>query len=348
MMKFFTGNAQFYCGVDLHAKVMYLCILDSAGRIVLHKNLLAKPDPFRDAIEPFRPDLVVGAECVFLWYWLADLCAAEGIPFVLGHALYMKAIHGGKAKNDRIDSEKIARILRGGTFPLAYVYPPEMRATRDLLRRRTYLVRRRAEAMTHIQNTNTQYNRPPFTKRINRASNRIGITERFDDPSVRKNIKIDVDLLDQYDRAIRELELYLVRHAKADDAPTYHRLQTVTGIGKILGLILMYEIHDIGRFPRVQDFVSYCRLIKCDKESAGKKYGYSGKKIGNAHLKWAFSEATCLLMGESEEARTFVDRRTKKHGKGKAMSILSARLARTVYVMLKRKEPFNPRMFFAH
>jgi transposase len=85
------------------------------------------------------------AECMFAWYWVADLCAQENLPFVLGHALYMNAIHGGKAKNDRIDAGKTARLLRGGTFRLAYVFPKGMREARGLLRRRTYLVRRRNE-----------------------------------------------------------------------------------------------------------------------------------------------------------------------------------------------------------
>ena len=92
--------------------------------------------------------------------WLADLCAREQIRFVLGHALYMKAIHGGKAKNDRIDAHKIATLLRGGMLPEAYVYPPEMRATRDLLRRRLHLVRKRGELLAHIQNTEQLLNRP--------------------------------------------------------------------------------------------------------------------------------------------------------------------------------------------
>jgi len=64
---------------------------------------------------------------LFCWYWLADLCAREQIAFILGHALYMKAIHGGKAKNDKIDAGKIARLLRGGALPQAYVYPAGMR-----------------------------------------------------------------------------------------------------------------------------------------------------------------------------------------------------------------------------
>src|SRR5262245_41734445 len=140
-MRFYPGQHRFYCGIDLHARSMYLCILDQAGAIVYHQNLAAEPAPFLKAIAPFREsssDLVVCCECLFAWYWLADLCAAEKIPFVLGHALYLKAIHGGKTKNDKLDAEKLARLLRGGNLPMAYVYPKGLRETRDLLRRRTY------------------------------------------------------------------------------------------------------------------------------------------------------------------------------------------------------------------
>jgi hypothetical protein len=134
---------------------MYLCILDDQGRVVYGKNLAARADTFLAAAEPFRDGLVVAVECLFCWYWLADLCAKEQIAFVLGNALYMKAIHGGKSKNDQIDAGKIAWLLRGGTLPQAYVYPAGMRETRDLLRRRQYLVHKRAEAIAHIQNTNS-------------------------------------------------------------------------------------------------------------------------------------------------------------------------------------------------
>ena len=118
-MKFYTQTHPFYCGIDLHARSMYLCILDALGTIVLHRNLPTNPERFLKTIAPFRDGLVVAAECIFTWYWLADLCARERIAFVLGHALYMKAIHGSKAKNDKIDSYKIATLLRGGTLALA-------------------------------------------------------------------------------------------------------------------------------------------------------------------------------------------------------------------------------------
>ena len=157
-MRFYLERHQFYCGIDLHAKKMFVCVLDEYGTVVLHRNIKTDPEILKRVLQPFRDGLVIGVECMFSWYWLADWCREEKIPFVLGHALYMKAIHGGKAKNDRIDSEKIARLLRGGNFPLAYVYPKEMRGTRDLLRRRTFFVRRRAELLAHVQNTLCQYN----------------------------------------------------------------------------------------------------------------------------------------------------------------------------------------------
>ena len=230
------------------------------------------------------------------------LCAREGIPFVLGHALYMKAIHDGKAKNDKIDSQKIAVLLRGGMLPQAYVYPAKMRATRDLLRRRMHLMRKRAELLAHVQNTNSQYNLPEIGKKIAYKANRTGVAARFPDPAVQKSVVVDLAMIDYYDRLLTDLELYIVQTAKQHDANTLYRLQTVPGIGKMLSLVLLYEIHDIHRFPRVQDFVSYCRLVKCAKESAGKRYGTSGKKIGNAYLKWAFSEAAVLFLHNNEQA----------------------------------------------
>ena len=122
-MKFYTQNPMHYCGIDLHARSMYLCILNQDGKILAHRNTPTAPEHFLKVVAPYREDLVVAVECIFTWYWLADLCQREGIRFVLGHALYMKAIHGGKAKNDKIDSHRIAVLLRGGTLAQAYVYP---------------------------------------------------------------------------------------------------------------------------------------------------------------------------------------------------------------------------------
>ena len=168
-MNFYNKQHKYYCGIDLHAKSMYLCILDKEGSVMLHRNIRCAENYFLKVIAPYREDLVVSAECVFSWYWLADLCAREEIPFVLGHALYMKAIHGGKAKNDKIDSKKIAALTRGGMLPTSYVYPREMRSARDLMRRRTHFVRMRAELVTHIQICRIQYNLPELKKPLDFA-----------------------------------------------------------------------------------------------------------------------------------------------------------------------------------
>jgi transposase len=307
-MRFYTQPHQFYCGIDLHARTMYVCILKQDGEMLVHRNMKASPATFLKAVAPYRDDLVVAVECMFTWYWLADLCAQEGIPFVLGHALYMQAIHGGKAKNDKIDAHKIAVLLRGGMLPQAYVYPAEMRATRDLLRRRMHLMRKRAELLAHIQNTNSQYNLPEIGKKIAYKAKRDGVAERFPDPAVQKSMEVDLALIGYYDQLLSDVELHIVKAAKQHDAQTLYLLQTVPGIGKILSLVLLYEIHDIQRFPRVQDFLSYCRLVKCVKESAGKRYGTSGTKIGNAHLKWAFSEAAVLFLRDNLAGQKYLAR----------------------------------------
>ncbi len=344
-MRFYTGTHKYYCGIDLHARTMYVCILDSDGEVVVHANMPSAPAAFLRTVAPYREDLVVGAECTLSWYWLADLCVQEEIPFVLGHALYMRAIHGAKAKNDKIDSRKIAGLLRGGMMPSAYVYPSTMRATRDLLRRRLHFVRLRGELLAHIQMTHHQYNRPSPGKRIASAAHRVGLTEGFSDASVVKSIEADLSLIERYDQLIAGLELDLVRSARVHDPQSFARLKTIPGVGNVLGLTILYEIHQIDRFPRVQEFASYCRLVKCQHESAGKVLGTGGSKIGNAHLKWAFSEAAVLFLAKCPDGKRLLARFQRQHGKAKALSILAHRLGRAVYFMLSRKEVFDRERF---
>ncbi|HXH08656.1 MAG TPA: IS110 family transposase [Alphaproteobacteria bacterium] len=345
-MRFYTQQHQFYCGIDLHARTMSVCMVNRDGEVLLHRNMKAAPEPFLQAIAPYREDLVVCVVCIFTWYGLADLCAQEGIPFVLGHALYMKAIHGGKAKNDRIDAHKIAVLLRGGMIPQAYVYPAEMRATRDLLRRRMHLMRHRAGLLAHIQNTHSQYNLPQIGKTLAYQANREGVAERFPEPAVQKSIAVDLTLLGSYDRLLTALELDIVNTAKAYAPQTFSRLRSIPGVGKILALVLLYDIHDIRRFPRVQEFVSYCRLVKCAKESAGKRYGTSGAQIGNASRKWAFSEAAVLFLRNNPAGPKYLARLAKKHGTGNALTVLAHKLGRAVYDMLKRETAFDMDKFF--
>jgi hypothetical protein len=158
----------------------------------------AGPEPFLKTIAPYRTDLVVCVEGLLTWYGLADLCAREGMPFVLGHALSMKAIHGGKAKHDTLEAQTIAVLLRGGMLPQADVDPAEMRATRDLLRRRVHLTRQRAELLTYVQQTNWQDNLPELGQKIADKANRHGVAARCPDPAVHKRVAVDLALSDCY------------------------------------------------------------------------------------------------------------------------------------------------------
>jgi transposase len=347
-MRFYTKRHEYYCGVDLHARNLYICVLDREGEILVHRNMKSRPEAFLAAIAPYRLDLVVCAECVFTWYWLADLCSQEKIPFVLGHALYMKAIHGAKTKNDRIDAQKIAVLLRGGMLPQAYVYPAAMRSTRDLLRRRLHLVRLRAQLLTHIRNTHYQVNLAEPLGRLTPKANRDGVAERFQDESVRKSVDVDLTLLEYYDGVIGDLVRYIVQTAKKHDPNSLSFLQSMPGIGKILALTILYEIHDIHRFPRVQDFVSYARLVQCAKESGGKRTGTSGRKMGNAYLKWAFSEAAVLFLARNLSGQKFLKKLERRHGKGKALSVLAHKIGRATYFMMKRGTRFDHERFITH
>jgi transposase len=225
------------------------------------------------------------------------------MAFVLGHALSMKAIHGGKAKNDKIDAHESAVLLRGGRFPLASVYPAAMRATRDLLRRRGHLGHQRAELFAHSQNTNRQYKLPAIDKQLAYKANRAGVADHFPDPSGRKTIELAVSLIDHSDKLLGEVELYLTRSAKPPDGQTFARLPSIPGVGQILALVLRSESQDIPRFPRVQDFVSSCRLVKWAKESNHKRLGASGKKIGNVPVRWAFAAAAALFLGHNHRGK---------------------------------------------
>jgi transposase len=320
-----------YCGIDRHARRMYVCILRQDGESLRHRNMHTSPELFLQALAPSREELVVCVACLFPWYWLAARCAREAMPFVLGHALDMTAIHGGTAKNDKRDAQTSAVLLRGGLWPPAEGYPAAMRAPRDLLRRRRPLVRKRAELLTHVQHTNRQYNVPERGKDLAYQTNRPGVAERCADPAVQKSVEVDLALIDYYDQLRRALEWAIVQTAKPQDATTLYWLQPVPGIGTILRLVLLYESHAIPRFPRGQDFVSSCRVVQCAQASAGKRYGPAGAKIGTASLQGAFSAAAVRLLRNNPGGHKSLARLEHQHGKGKALTVLAHTLARAIY-----------------
>ena len=229
-------------------------------------------------------------------------------------------------------------------FPTAYVYPRQWRGARDLMRRRMRLMRQRAELIAHIHNTLSQYNLPPNTDNLRYAQHREKLRDVFPDVSVQKSIDLDLKRIDFYDEQLSQIEWYLKQTAKSVDKTTIIRLKSINGIGDILSLVILYEIHTIERFERVQDFVSYCRLVKCKRESAGKS---GGAKIGNAYLRWAFGDAAVLFLRGNPAAQKWLAKKTQKHNKAKALTILAHKLGRAVFYMLKRQTLFDQEKFLA-
>ena len=347
-MRFYKNQHQFYIGIDLHARNMYVCVINNLGEKVFHKNMTCSVDNLEIITNTFGNDIVIGVECIFTWYWIADFCAERNINFALGHALYMAAIYKGKTKSDKIDSEKIANMLRGGFFPLAYAYPKENRAVRDLLRRRLYYVRQKAELSVHLQNTNHQYNinEPLIASKIATKKYRDTIGEKFSNPAIVDMVDADLYLYDQYHLIISKIEKQIDELVKLQLPQEFKILQTIPGFGFVIPLTILYEIGDISRFKNVGHFLSYARLVKCTHNSADKKASGGHNKIGNVHLKWAFSEAAVMILSGNPEAQKWHERLVSRYGKAKAMSIIAQKLGRTVFYMLKRKEQFDAIKFY--
>jgi transposase len=255
-MKYYTSTTEFNCGIDLHARQMYVCVMDRQGKKLVHTNVKNNDfNFFLKLIEPYKHDLTVCCECMFGWYWLADACQAANLTFVLAHALYVHMIHGGKNKNDRIDSEKLAHLLRSNLIPPAYVYPADKRPLRALLRQRLFFVWSRAELLARIHSHQLAHNRiPPKQTRRTRQPWEEQLLAAEEHPLRKVALQNDLAMIKHFDQQIFQLEEELQRLTKKVACREYALLQTVPGIGENLGLTILYEIGDIQRFPPLKTF----------------------------------------------------------------------------------------------
>jgi transposase len=345
-MKYYTSTTEYNCGIDLHARQMYVCVMDRQGKKLVHTNVKNNDfNFFLKLVEPYKHDLTVCCECMFGWYWLADACQAAALTFVLAHALYVKAIHGGKNKNDRIDSEKLTHLLRSNLIPPAYVYPADKRPLRALLRQRLFFVWSRAQLLARIHSHQLAHNRiPPKQTRSNRDPWEVALLKAEENPVRQIALKNDIAMIRHFDRQLIQLEEELKRLTQKTASRDYALIQTTAGIGENLGLTILYEIGDITRFPTVKNFLSYCRLVKGTVASAGKIKGLRGAKLGNPYLRWAFGEAAVIAKRDHHILGPLSQRlEARMNGnKFKANTVVAIKLARAVYFMLKNKTVFDP------
>jgi transposase len=276
-------------------------------------------------------------------------CAKHTIPFFLGHALSMKLIHGGKTKNDLIDAKVMADLLRTGFFPLAYPYPERMRATRDLLRRRHHFVQQRAEALRHIKILLYQqgYTDLPAVHNFDAARIRETFSRYKLPDDAAYSLKNDLDTIEYLDTLTGKLEWRIEKNAQGHDNHALALLKSVKGLGTILSLSLLYEIHTIERFSSPQRFSSYSRVVKMERSSHGKRLASKNNKIGNPYLRWVFGQLAISAQRFYPEVKDYTQKLIRKYGNAKAYTLLVHKFTVAVYYMLKNKQAFKVRQFIA-
>jgi transposase len=332
-----------YCGIDLHSNNNVPVVIDENDKILFQKRLPNNLDTVVRALEPFKDNLVCTAvESTFNWYWLVDGLDDAGFDTCLVNPAAVKQYEGLKRTDDEYDAYWLAHLMRLDILPTGYIYPKEDRSLRDLLRRRTQLVKHCTTHVLSIQNQiwrNTgERLQSEFIKKLD------GSVKVFDDPNLQLSIECNWKAMTHLTHQIRKIERSVLQQAKL--RPEYERLLSVDGIGKILAFTIMLETGDIGRFKSVGNYASYCRCVDSLKTSNGKKKGTGNRKNGNKHLSWAFVEAANFCRRYNEKARRFHQRKLAKTNKFVAIKALAHKLSRACYFILRDQVDFDENKLF--
>lgn len=333
----------FYCGIDLHAKKSQMCIIDRKGKKVKEENLDNDLTLILQFLKPYGKDVHIAIESTINWYWIVDGLMEAGYDVKLAHTLGLHMIPGAKVKTDRRDAFKLAKLLRMGEIPAAYIYPKEKRPLRDLLRRRAGLVQQRSECYSSLRVQFMKYN-------LNTMSGN-GVKQLlppdFDIMPIPQEVKdyclMVLQRIELLSNQIEVLETYL-KNVTLED-PKFKLLLTLPGVMYVLGLTIYYEIGDIGRFDSVRQFASYCRLVPGISQSSDKVKRGKGSNQGNHYLKWAFTQAAHLAVRYYPTLRKFRDKHANRR-KGKAAimiatCILAHKIANATFHMMKEGVPFD-------
>jgi transposase len=333
-----------YCGIDLHSNNHVVVVIDQEDRRLVEKRLPNSLARTTELLAPYREDLAgIAVESTFNWYWLADGLMDQGYRLHLVNTAAVRQYEGLKHTDDRFDAFHLAHLLRLGILPTGYIYPKERRAVRDLMRRRSGLVRLAARQLVSVQSQIWR----DTGERI--SSNRIRCAG-FAPPPAAPLLMLPLTAALRVYHALREeievLEAAALAAVRLE--PAFEVLTTIKGVGPVLALTIMLETGDIRRFPSVGDYASYCRLVKAEKLSNGKRKADANRKCGNKYLSWAYSEAAHFAVRWEPEARRYLERKQAKTNGIVAIRALAHKLARASYYMLKEQRPFEPQRLFSH
>jgi len=334
-----------YAGIDLHANNNYLAVIDETDELVEAKRLPNDIGSVCRRLEPYRSSLTgIAVESTFNWYWLVDGLEESGHTVHLVNTLAAQQYQGLKYTDDKTDARWLAHMLRLGILPTGWIYPKKKRAVRDLLRRRSQLVRQRTASRLGLRNV---LERTTCRRLSANALKRItteDLSDWIDDSNVRLSMEASLAVIDTLSQQIERIEQTVVEHAVLDDS--YRLLTSIKGIGPTLASTIQYETGDISRFPAVGNYVSYCRLVKAEKSSNQRLKGHGLRKNGNRYLSWAFHEAAHFAVRFQPGARRWYERKRSKTCALVAIRALAHKLARAAYFMMRDQVPYQPSRLF--
>jgi transposase len=335
-----------YGGIDLHGNNNVITLIDEEDRVVFEKRVENEMVNVLNHLDPYREEIVaLAVESTYNWYWLVDGLMDAGYQVHLANPAAMKRYEGLKYSDDKVDSRWIAQMLRLGILPTGYIYPKADRPVRDLLRKRSQLVRYRTSNLVSMNNLITR--NLGFSVRSNRLK---GLEEEdidalMEDTMLSLAVKSNLKVMHVVDKQIKVVEREVKKRAVL--RPEFKQLLTVNGIGEILAMTIALETGDIGRFATVGDFSSYCRCVRSERVSNGKKKGEGNAKNGNKYLAWAFVEAAAFAIQHNEKARRFYQRKSSKTKRVVARKALANKLARACFYIMRDRVPFDNERLFA-
>ena len=330
----------YYSGIDLHKDMCFITTINDSGLIVKQSKLPNNDHAILNYFFSLGSDHKAVVESTSNWYWLSDLLKDHGIDFVLAHAKYLKAISYAKVKTDKIDSETLAQLLRMNLIPPAHQISADKRGMRDLMRARLRLVHKRTSCLNSIHRLLEKFN---LSIPNNRPLHEVATLELLNDLPFNTECKFQFELLKEQvvliNRQIKALEKSL--HPLLIPNPDIQRLLHVPGIGKVLSFTIYLEIDGIKRFPTVNKFYSYSRLVPGSDNSNRRLKHKSGNKDGNQYLKWAFTEAGFRAAQYYQEINKFYHSKARKKHKTIARILVAKELAKICFIVLKEKVDFN-------
>jgi len=329
-----------YCGIDLHSSNNVISVQDMQDRVVCEQRLPNDLETILSWLSPYRKSIVgMVVESTFNWYWLVDGLQDAGYTVHLANTSAIQQYEGLKYGDDKSDARWLAKLLRLGLLPEGYIYPREERAVRDLMRKRSHLVRHSTSHILSIENLYSRNTGQNITSNEVKRLTDDDAESLVDQPDVALSIKSSIIVLRCLREQIRAIEKTVQQRVRLREE--FRGLLTVDGIGLVLALTIMLETGDITRFARVGQYVSYCRCVKSIRLSNGKRKGQGNPKNGNKYLAWAFVEAAAFALRYNPQVKRFYQRKRAKTKPVVAMKATSHKMARACYHVMRDGVPFD-------